>query len=667
MDIQKRLFRRPFTTILWGVLVTAMALLLCVGAALWYSSENLVNTIDPMYTAAAFRTDEATTEMGGHYTRVPNHLMQEDVEYLESLDSVEAVLFHTLTGGCSPSFSPVVATGPGSTFSLEPYQDVNESYDDILFIATVQRKEAVWPTLVPSDMTAFGLGTEEYPENVDYLLEIEEFVLYHPEYQRTGIKAGDTVRINLSLYGDEAKTFLEPGQRYVFCAEMWIPSKIFKTWGTDLVEGDSLVSYKWSNPFGTIEDPLVRPVAAKLEGTLEKFLADPENALWAKYVESWETAQHSLPIIGTENLESMYSFLNQDAFLVEGRTFTQEEYDSGAKVCVLSETLAAQSGVQVGDTISISQFYVNEKWNDSLGGAEYSPNLDGRENNPTIGEFDPSTEFITEDEEFTVIGLYRKTDGWEENSYSFTVNTVFIPKKAQIPGGYGDVSTLERIPMEELYPESGETGFVNMYDDRGNFGIYLSVLLKKGYMEDFELALSGTELAGKFIAYDQGYEAMIGSVKSVGESSRKLLYMASAGWALLLTLYVLLYQGGQRKNLGTMRSLGAKPKQARRYLFGSGMGLAAVSVILGTALSGMVTGIVNSRLLEQMLNTEIGTQFSGGQALTAEALTGMISGSQLPGWVLIALMGTQIIIFAIVLWLHAAGLSRKAPRKLLGV
>lgn len=667
MDIQKRLFRRPLTTALWGLLVTAMALLLCTGAALWYSSENMVATLDGMYTAAAFRTNKAVTKEGTMTHLGVKHLLQEDVDFLESLDSVEAVHFHTLTGGYSPVFQPVL--NPNSLDAA--LNKSNQGYDDVVLIGKLV---SMGPTEAysgePWNMTPVGLSDQELPWSWEGEIQVEQVVRGHEGYE---ISVGAKLRFHVSAFGIDPAEYFELNGRYLLCAEV---SNGKELWCHQaILEGDSLINtrfdYSWittgtETTYFELNHLQIWPCAVKLDGSLEDFLADPANQDWSDYLEVWDKAHHSVPVMGTDNLESMYSFLNHDVSISQGRSFTPEEYEAGAKVCIISESLAQASGLALGDTIPLSQFYITELWNNSLDGAACAANTDGLENNPTIGEFEADTEFLSENEEFTIVGIYHKFNAWDQGAWSFTVNTVFIPKAAQIPGGYGGVSTLEVIPMEEKFPGSGLTGNVNEYTDRGNYGVYLSVLLKKGHMEEFTAALEDTELYGEFFTYDQGYEAMIDSVRAVGEASRKLLYMTAAGWVLLTMLYVLLYQGSQRKNLGTMRSLGAKPWQVRRYLFGSGMALASVSVALGTGLSGTVLKLVNGNLLKQMVEITENGQFSSGKGLDAEAITAMIGGSQLPGWVMLVLMGVQITAFALILWVQAASLSRKNPRKLMG-
>lgn len=78
--------------------------------------------------------------------------------------------------------------------------------------------------------------------------------------------------------------------------------------------------------------------------------------IWKDYLAAWEKQQHSLPVVGTERLETVYSFLTNRASIIEGRSFTEEEYASGARVLILSEKMAARQNLKVGDKLTLQQY-----------------------------------------------------------------------------------------------------------------------------------------------------------------------------------------------------------------------------------------------------------------------------------------------------------------------
>ncbi len=395
------------------------------------------------------------------------------------------------------------------------------------------------------------------------------------------------------------------------------------------------------------------PVDTSLKAALE------ENPRWAQLLDTLTRTQHHFPVLGTEDLGSMYLFQSQDASVILGRSFTREEYTLGAKVCLISEALALQAGIGPGDTLHLSQFLIEERRNESL-----SSSFDGMLNNPTVGKLRETYSYQTQDEAYTVVGIYRQNNLWEESSCSVTPNTVFIPKKAQIPGGYGEPS---RILEGSFMGPDGQDIQYKEAVERGCYGVYFSMVLRNGMAEDFALAIAETPWVGEFQVFDQGYGAVMRSMEGTAESAKSLLLTACAGWAAVLALYVLLCQNGQRKNIGIMCSLGTGKKRARRYLFAGGLLLAAAGIAVGTGLTAAVSGRIGDRLLLQMLQQAEKTQNSVGVGVTQEALAGLIVQSQLPVWALVLLGILQLAVFALALWVHAALLTRRSPRKLMGV
>ena len=182
-------------------------------------------------------------------------------------------------------------------------------------------------------------------------------------------------------------------------------------------------------------------------------------------------------------------------------------------------------------------------------------------------------------------------------------------------------------------------------------------------VEDFENEIEGSSLAGQFRTLDQGFGKIQASLNELSASAWKLFALVAVGWFLLLALYTLLYQGAQRKNLGVMRSLGASPKLARKYLFESGMTVSAIGVVIGTLLAAAVMDTVQGQLFLQTFGTEI-SEYSNA-ILSQDAIDQMVMGSQLPLWVILAIGAAQLTLFALALWGQAERMSKHAPRDLL--
>ena len=114
----------------------------------------------------------------------------------------------------------------------------------------------------------------------------------------------------------------------------------------------------------------------------------------------------------------MAQFAIEDAMLSEGRSFTQQEYDRGSRVCVISEALAAANGISVGDSISLG-FYERDE------NIPYQPFA--KTANPSAAYYSPQLGFAAEEEAYEVVGIYRQKNAWTEDEYAFTPNTIFVP------------------------------------------------------------------------------------------------------------------------------------------------------------------------------------------------------------------------------------------------
>ena len=81
---------------------------------------------------------------------------------------------------------------------------------------------------------------------------------------------------------------------------------------------------------------------------------------WQKAMESIRVSSHSVPVLAVDSVEGMLEFASGRTQITQGRSISQEEYRDGAAVCLISETLARESGLDVGDTLPLS-LYEKEK------------------------------------------------------------------------------------------------------------------------------------------------------------------------------------------------------------------------------------------------------------------------------------------------------------------
>lgn len=631
MDILKRLFRKPVTTLLWLLFVLVMTGALTLGSALTFSSEKLAKQLDSSHTAIAVRTDPAADPLAARDNEDYDVLSirsftKEDAAYFEGLDTVKAVRSNTLSAACSPSFRPLFecrsavswrARGP-----LEPYYNavfvgmpVEISLSgDYLVIEVVLRdalllnEELMQAKNVINNFGGFYavMDISDCPQARDGI-KLNEWCVFCGMFNPAWISV-DRSKVAGALSLHMASYILHLGR---------VTYEDGRLWGHDFDNGAPFPAY----------EPLP-------EDTEDFFENAPD--VWREYRDAWKKQNSGLPVIGTDRLESMFCFVHGDAVISEGRSFTPEEYELGARSVIISDLIAQRGGINLGDKLSLRQYLCP----DAVLLGYRNRTVETSLNNPRIGNMDYRREYA-EEEEFTVVGIYHLAAIWASGTYSIDPNTVFIPRAAQIPGAFGGI---------------GDTNDI--------YGIHLSIELKNGSVDDFQLQLASSRYAGQFYTFDQGYEAVQKKLNDYAASSRRLMMISVIGWVLFLLLYLLMYQSAQKHNLGVMRSLGNLPRQVLGYHFGSGAVVVLAGVAAGTAISGFALKIIQGRVLADALSG-IDRTALGGTAIPEEVLTEMVKSSQ-PGIVHLAVFAAiQFVLISIPMLIQSFVLSRQLPRDLL--
>lgn len=301
------------------------------------------------------------------------------------------------------------------------------------------------------------------------------------------------------------------------------------------------------------------PTIVHLEGSVQDFLTSEEGTAWAATLEQMEINNHAFPIIGVDKMGYIAEFARENARIVNGRDFTQEELDTGEKVCIISETLATENGLAVGDSISL-RYYRGDM---SL---PYQSNLEVGygTTNPTANFYFGTTPFENDNEEYTIIGLYRQDNAWgdvSKNVYSFTPNTIFTPK-------------------------ASVTGTMT-YSDQGFFR---TIVIKNDALEEFRTLVDSSGYEGLFVYYDQGYTTAVENMHNYQAISRRALVVGIVISAVTMLLFVLIFPFQERRTIMMMGSVGANRGRRVWYI---------MKKSLGVLLPGTVAGVILGMLIKE--------------------------------------------------------------------
>ena len=342
----------------------------------------------------------------------------------------------------------------------------------------------------------------------------------------------------------------------------------------------------------------------RLEDPAEDFLNQTTDRFWSEWLNTAQVNDHSFPILAVDDLAAISQFAIQDAVLVEGRGFTQQETAHGEKVCVISESLAIANGLAVGDTISM-QFYETDM--DIV-----CNQTNAKLANPSASYYSSAQGFATDSEAFEIVGLYRQKNQWEQGTYCFTPNTIFVPKSVASAGAVSICG-----------------------------GIYTSVILENGTTSQLERLAAEHGFEGLFACYDQGYSYIMTNLQSYYEIGPAVLRIGLALWIGIILLYLFLFPLQLHSELNRMWELGTPPRKIRQHIFVSSAGV---------LLPGAICGCITSALLFGQMTQSIAA--AAKSDLTLEVSVGTLS--------LIALVQLLVVLLIVdsFAWIVTASLKK---------
>lgn len=273
---------------------------------------------------------------------------------------------------------------------------------------------------------------------------------------------------------------------------------------------------------------------------------------WRMAMESIQTNNHSVPVLAVDSVEGMLEFASGRTQITQGRSISQDEYRDGAAVCLISETLARESGLDVGDTLPLS-LYEKEK--------NLMPTMVG-DSDPTASYYLPQRGFQQETE-YTIIGLYRQSSEWSETVASFTPNSVLTPKKSVTCTMETGGSAIEASPS----------------------GLWGTMILKNGTAGQMEARLKENNLAGTVTYYDQGYSEIVESLDGFSRVSRTVLWVGLALWVVVLAAYCVLFPLQEGKTALRMWTLGTVKRDITGSIWLSSAAVAVIGTVIALAVS----------------------------------------------------------------------------------
>ncbi len=303
---------------------------------------------------------------------------------------------------------------------------------------------------------------------------------------------------------------------------------------------------------------------------------DPQ--LKAYYEKAWNDVgmQHYIYQVQTTNdITSVPAYHIGGASLCEGRLITEEEYESGAMVCMVSEEQAFFQNWNIGDKLNIQLFETFYQPTYRL--AFSQPVWNSEENH-----------FIHEGE-YEIVGFYSNNPvvGNSDifaNTLDMSIFNIYLPEKS--------VSTVQ--PLEERYVHSS----------------LFSMKLKNGSIDEFLADMEANGLTTereerynpKFTFYDQGYSLVQPGLQAMNSASELLLVLSVALLLIVSILLAYFFWQNQKQTVGIFRMLGGTKGNAILAVLLCALLLCMIGAAVGGVAGYGIADIIGSNIMEENLS-----------------------------------------------------------------
>lgn len=552
----KQLLRTPMKTCLFFLLMAAATVLLVLGANLWAQTQAQMDAVEKQFTTLGTVEQKPNrTQMRTGWDAADGAYYSEAEPVYDSVISADVLDFDGANYLKAPEKRP---------YYLADLQGLAvRDGGTALFYPVVEFTPA--ETAVPDHPIKVYVQRFLYPEAENQNNEYEIYVCDHWTENPAPLEAGKTYVAYTNVivnHHENAKSSIEyaliAAERSTQCDA-----------GGNLLESD-----RQTRTFDEV-------TAGFYETERGQYWLELSKAL-----SMWDTTAPVLPVTDTALLPS---FHDRTVYVREGRTFSAEDLENGAAVCLVSEEFARKNGLSIGDKVELPLYGVNEKdsphrtFGDGSGLRTFSLlNAQNRAYTP----------FWTA--KYEIIGTYYSvgTYGKPAGSIEMALNLFLIPAnsvKADFAGNIVDSGPMQRATTSFQIPNGTIDDYIAAY----NRNVPAEV------RENLEITFD-----------DNGYSQIIGGLLNMRYVAIILFAagLLSALAILVLLLYFFIVK--QKKRTAIERSLGMSKAQCRVSLMAGILVLALVASVIGVGIgavllqSDVLTGTAQSE------SEEIDTTFS---------------------------------------------------------
>jgi ABC-type antimicrobial peptide transport system permease subunit len=325
-------------------------------------------------------------------------------------------------------------------------------------------------------------------------------------------------------------------------------------------------------------------------------------------------------------------FYEGDAWMVEGRDISHEEYKNGDKVCLVQKDFAVNNNLTVGGSLQLPLYIADYQTPPWYVGCWYYLNAKAEMYS------------VFQDSAYKIVGIYKTmtTSDFEVSDYEIPKNTVVIPSAS--------VKNSDENNIVSMGPMKGYTTSFEI--PNGQIDEYMVAWEKQG--------ISTLEIN----FYDKGYTKIKAGLDDMMNTASVLLTAGGVITLLILILFCHLFITKQRKRTAIERSLGMTKSKCIASLLTGILVIVIPACVISSAISYWLTGYAAERVTaahnEQAFDTTYSDWVNGDAE--AEVFTVNMDNSISNVWA-----GAGVIPVALIIALvNIRGNLKSEPLRLLG-
>lgn len=384
----------------------------------------------------------------------------------------------------------------------------------------------------------------------------------------------------LSFSNNSAAAFvLEPGQEYIATVSGGSGTQFGQTMDAVKVNnvcletGEYYLTVKPSYDEGAQWEyfPSTLGPCPTLSPYTEDFWATGQGQCFSHEAEAAFYNLRAVNVVTTGDLTSALPFYNGCISVVEGRSFSREDYDGGNPVCIVSRYLAGLNGWTIGDTIDLSFFQ-----------SEY---LFSRQNADQLPRYAQPTEGFFDGGSYEIIGFY---DGRVTTALNGNGSTQYNEEQGALwIDIYLPEKSVENAPTPKLSrynttirldPLSGQQFLAEM-EDSG---------LMEPQSEGYELGLT---------LYDQGLSDVADGLLQLSSISTLTVALSVSVAVLAVIVLAVFHVWRSRREIAVLRSLGVRRGQVLSVILAGLLLVCFLGCAMGAAVGHGLSGWAAQKIL----------------------------------------------------------------------